>query len=666
MSVTTISPHLTQIECPDLLRGLQGWLLWRFEQRPNEAKPRKVPYYAGGGRRGAHGTPDDRNRLVTFDAAKAVAARKGFDGVGLAMLADWGLVALDFDNAASAGAVRDDVELMLHGTYAEFSPSGLGVRAFVQGVSPNKKSFEEPYGFETFCSSGFVTFTGNRLPSVDYLGNENTIAPMSDQVRQLIADRLLKGRDPREKPVQSGERLGYTDEQLTEMLKAIDPDEHGYERWYQIGMALHHETDAEGFDLFDEWSSQGADYPGREALQRKWDSFGNNAGAPTTVRALMKWAGEAGATVGAPVASVDDFDVIEDTPEEVATKKARADRFTFVPVGDIVGLPLSGWIVKGIIPQADLGILYGPSGAGKSFVMLDLAMSIARGLPWRGCRVKQGRVAYIVAEGKGGFRKRIKAYAQHHDVDLHQVPMSVMETAPNFLMADDVKAVAKAVQASHGASVIIVDTFAKVTPGANENAGEDMGKAIDNCRRIGEATGALVILVHHTGKDIERGARGWSGIRAAADFEAEVCRDQAAGKRWLQITKQKDGDDDGRWGFKLDDVMIGLDEDGDAVTSCVVAEDDVPERGNARQEKGVTYGPLEQLLIETYEELALGGPVKKPDLLMRCLEKEPGTGTPRDRKKNLGQSLAALARPNTKKQFFIIVKDDPYVTRKEK
>lgn len=644
MSVSTISPHLTQIQCPDQLRKLRGWLTWRFEERPGEAKQRKVPYYAGGGRRGAHGTPDDRNRLVTFEAAIAAAARRGHDGVGLAMLADWGIVALDFDNAASAGAVCDDVEFMLHGTYAEFSPSGQGVRAFVQGVSPNKKSFEEPYGFETFCSSGFVTFTGNRLPSVDILGNENTIAPMSDQVRQLISDRLLKGRDPAEKPVQSGERLGYTDEQLTEMLKAIDPDEHGYERWYQIGMALHHETDAEGFDLWDEWSSQGGDYPGREALQRKWDSFGNNAGAPTTtIRALMKWAGEAGATVGHPVASADDFDVIEDTPEEKAVK-VKASLFEVIPAVDFSNRPPPRYLIQDVLPKADLAIVYGDSGSGKSFVVTDMAMSIARGEAWRGKKVQQGRVVYIVAEGGGGYSLRLRAYAQHHELELAGLPFGIINAAPNLLTKDDVKDVIASIKAYGGADLVIIDTLAQTTPGANENAAEDMGLAIKNARAIARAAGGMALLVHHSGKDASKGARGWSGMRAAADAQLEVIRLEN-GVRVIQTTKQKDGKDDGRWGFTLEDVMVGLDDEGDALVSCVVVEADAPEpQGRRQAAMARKLGPWEVVVLEAFAEMQLGGDVTLPGLVMAAADKRPEAGTVKNRRKNAKRALLGLCK----------------------
>lgn len=644
-SVSIIAPHLTQIQCPDQLRRLQGWLIWRYEQRPGETKPRKVPYYAGGGRRGAHGTQDDRNRLVTFDAATAAAARKNFDGIGLAMLADWGVVALDFDNAVADGRVLEEVELLVGGTYAEFSPSGQGVRAFVLGVAPNKKNFDPPYGFETFCSSGFVTFTGNRLATVDLLGAENTILPMPDAIRTLISERLLKGRDPREKPVQSGERLGYTDDQLAEMLKAIDPDEHGYERWLHVGMALHHETDGEGFDLFDEWSSTGGEYKGRDDCQRKWDSFGRNDGQGVTIRSLMKWAGEVGVSVGAPVASADDFEVIEDTPEEKIEARAKADRFAPVPVAEILKRKSPGWIVKDTIPDADLVMVFGASGSGKSFVMIDLTMAIARGVPWFGRKVRQSPVVYVCAEGAGGFGKRLKAYALQNGIDLAGVPFWVIETAPNLLKADDLKALIAAIKPLNP-SIVVMDTLARMTPGANENAGEDMGLAIENCSRITRATGAKVFLVHHTGKDESRGARGWSGMRAASDAEFEIVRDKAAGKRWIETTKEKDTADEGRVGFRLETVVVDIDEDGDPVTSCVIVEDEAPVQGRGTRVKDARrkLGVWEQAVMETLAELQLGGDVLMSDLIIKTADKRGDNGTVKFRRASAKRAITGLSK----------------------
>ena len=48
----------------------------------------------------------------------------------------------------------------------------------------------------------------------------------------------------------------------------------------------------------------------------------------------------------------------------------------------------------------------------------------------------------------------------------------------------------------------------------NENSPEDMGKYVASCGRIREAGGTHVMVVHHCGKDLAKGARGHSSLRA--------------------------------------------------------------------------------------------------------------------------------------------------------
>ena len=225
-----------------------------------------------------------------------------------------------------------------------------------------------------------------------------------------------------------------------------------------------------------------------------------------------------------------------------------------------------------------------------------MAASIARGIEWRGHRVQQGRVTYIAAEGAGGFRKRLQAYAQHHDIQLDTLDIGIIPAAPNLLQKADALDVAKAIVASGGADVIIVDTFAQTTAGGNENSGEDVGKALAHCKGIHRATKATVILIHHSGKDSTKGARGWSGLRAAADAEIEVIRDNDA--RSLKLTKQKDGEDGVEYCFTLAPIVLGFDEDDDEVTSCVVLPSDVaPVR-----RKVVKLGPNEKTCVRVVKE----------------------------------------------------------------
>lgn len=571
-----ITPHLLQLRAPAQLADLPGWLVWRFEQTPGGGKPRKVPYYAGGGKRhGVQGRTQDREQLVTFEAAKASAARRGFDGVGFAPMPEWGVCALDFDDCVQGGRVDPLVEDLVATTYAEFSPSGRGVRAFVRGKFGNRKSHSSPetFGFETFSSKGFVTFTGNPLPVCREFDTLDTIAAPSSRVQEFVQARFGRERDAAgAEPVQP---LGVRRELLEEALDVIDPDS-GHDDWLHVGMALHHETAGEAFELWDTWSARGGKYPGRDVLEARWESFGRHEGPAVTVRSLIRLANEQGAHIN--LSAVIDASAFDDLTAADAPK-GEADkplRFTFQPIGAFVRAAPQRYLIKGILPQAQLAVVYGESGSGKTFAVLDLVMAIARGIDWRGRRTTQARVAYIAAEGAGGLRKRAQAYADFHGIDLDQVPVAMLGDAPNLLLALDAKDVIRGIQAAGGAGLVVIDTLAQTTPGANENAAEDMGRALEHCRQIHRHTGATVLLVHHSGKDSSRGARGWSGLKAAADAELEVVRNGDA--RLLRLTKAKDDVDGSEFGFRLNVVSVGTDEDGDALTSCVIEETEVQTR----------------------------------------------------------------------------------------
>ena len=86
--------------------------------------------------------------------------------------------------------------------------------------------------------------------------------------------------------------------------------------------------------------------------------------------------------------------------------------------------------------------------------------------------------------------------------------------APDLLQPDGVRALIRQLQPLGPLSLVFIDTLARATPGANKNSGEDMGKALGHSRTIRQITGPLVCLIHHSGKDQAKGARGsqhWFG-----------------------------------------------------------------------------------------------------------------------------------------------------------
>lgn len=616
-AVTALQPHLREINVPEPLRELPGWLMWRFEHFTGEAKPRKIPFWADGTRRhGTQGGPQDRDRLTTFVAARDAAIRAGFDGVGFAPLSDFGYCFLDFDNCVDVhGNTPKEIEQIVSRTYAEYSPSGKGIRAALKGDLGNHKSASTPdqFGFETFSSTGFVTFTGNILPSCELLGYEDHIANADAHTEDLCRrrfgatagatfdpDDFMAGREP---------RLGLSISEMEALLAVLDPSM-GREPWLRVGMALHHETDGgdDGFEMWDEWSSMGDSYPSTESLRYQWESLKPAPGKrQVTMASVIKMAKESAFCL----TGIDISDLRQQAQEAtsnlpqvdgVRTPDGYSGKFPVHGAGDAVLHQSTEWYIKGVLPKADLIVLYGQSGSGKSFVALDMIGAVARGKQWQGCRVKKAKVVLIAAEGSGGVGKRIRAYCKHYGLKEADLDIGIIRVPPNVIEEVDVKELCT-VLAYVQADIFVIDTLAQVTPGANENSSDEMGQALRNIRLITDATGATAFVVHHAGKDASRGARGWSGIRAAADAEIEISRNDTG--HLISITKMKDGDDSQQWGFCLNQVEVGIDNDGDIETSCVVGYVEAPPK---QVKSSGPKGKIQVTIIERARHCGAGTP----------------------------------------------------------
>jgi hypothetical protein len=620
------------LQAPDALRELRGWLVWHWRQKPGSPKPSKMPYYVSGKvRTGTHGSEADRANLATFEEAKAFAEKNDFAGVGLALMPEFGITALDFDNCVKDGVIDPRVEELTAGTYAELSPSGNGIRAFVTGSSPDHKDStpeDGSFGFETFHAKGFVTFTGHVTELTELTGTENTVAPMSDKVVAFCGTRFKRAARVRAECVGAGKpTFGMSPEQITELLNKL-PDDLHYEDWRNVGMAVHHETEGEGFDIWHEWSMNSPKYTSQEYCQGKWNSFGINTSADyTTMGTILQMIRDGGGETGLETASVDDFDILP-TPKGGKYNIRSQSEFTN-------GFSRTTWLVKNFLPKATLGVIYGESGSGKSFLAYDLCAAIARGLDtWCGKRITKGRVLIIVAEGAQGFRQRIDAYCHQQGISPRDFEVDyISDFIPNLTMPNLITDLIKEINEREPYDLIVMDTFAQVMPGADENSGKDVGAALAQCKRIHADTGAMVLLVHHSGKDAGKGARGWSGLRAAADVELEITRKE--NDRAIKVTKLKDGQDGASMGFKLHTVTLGEDEDGDDITSCIVEFCDVSPK--LKNDKGIT-GKNKRLAFDMAHDLVglnPGGEVATQDLIAAMLVEMPLDSGARDQRKSV-------------------------------
>jgi len=259
------------------------------------------------------------------------------------------------------------------------------------------------------------------------------------------------------------------------------------------------------------------------------------------------------------------------------TRKADEVKFTpFTWAADFPAVTAPQMIVAGLLEAGTLVCMFGDSNTGKSTLALDIALSLSRGDTWRGRRTTKGVVIWLSLESVAGTRRRVAAFRQKH---VGSAPLLADVTvAVQFLLLGDVEALIGTVRAAEAEAgekcvLVVVDTLARAMAGGDENTSQDMGLLVKGCDKVRAETGATVLLIHHSGKDSTKGARGSGSLRAAVDTEIEVSGQ--ANPRQAKVTKQRDLPSGDVFAFDLNPVEIGTDpETGEPITACAVAHRD--------------------------------------------------------------------------------------------
>jgi len=234
-------------------------------------------------------------------------------------------------------------------------------------------------------------------------------------------------------------------------------------------------------------------------------------------------------------------------------------------------------LVEGLMTIGSSVVVYGDSNSGKTFWALSVATAIATGTDCYGRKTDSGLVVYLASEAPASIRSRMQAIKKYHGCNLENLAM--VPVPMNFYNGDqdahDVIELVRAIEQIKGKPVrlIIGDTLARMSAGANENSGEDMGPVMARFDQVATATGAALMIIHHNGKDAAKGARGWSGIRAHIDTEIEVIEKE--GIRMVNVTKQRELPSKGdAIYFKLEVIEMGISKFGGAATTCVAIPDE--------------------------------------------------------------------------------------------
>jgi hypothetical protein len=247
----------------------------------------------------------------------------------------------------------------------------------------------------------------------------------------------------------------------------------------------------------------------------------------------------------------------------------RAPRVRLVPFGAVHLSTGRRQLIKRLVPRTGIVIAWGPPKCGKSFWVFDIAMHVALGWTYRGRRVQQGAVIYCAFEGQGGIDARAEAFRQNF---LPETPADVplwFEVVTLDLVREHrelIRAITETLVDTVPAMVVL-DTLNKSLVGS-EARDEDMAAYLRAAEGLVQAFGCVVVIVHHCGVDGTR-PRGHTSLTAAADAQIAVSRD-AAKNVVVRVESMKDGEEGDEIVSRLQPVTVGEDEDGDAVTSCIV------------------------------------------------------------------------------------------------
>lgn len=164
--------------------------------------------------------------------------------------------------------------------------------------------------------------------------------------------------------------------------------------------------------------------------------------------------------------------------------------------------PLAEELIEGVLRVGHKLLIAGPSKAGKTFLLMNLAVSFAEGIPWLGMNCKQGKALYINLElDKVSCEHRFKEIYKKLGITPDNLQSIIVwnlrgKAAPIEKLAPSIIHRFK----DKGLEAIIIDPIYKILGNADENNAGDMTKFCNQFDRIALECNCSVIYCHHHSK----------------------------------------------------------------------------------------------------------------------------------------------------------------------
>lgn len=596
----TLSPSLAA------LGTLRRFITYRVE--PDLDRPGKTHKFPTHWQSGWKCDPIDPANWTDYATAHATGRPVGF----VFTKAD-GFWFLDVDGALQAdgqtwSALANELCARLPGAAVEVSQSGRGLHLFGRGAIPAHSCKNVALGLELYSDRRFVALTG-----INAIGDANI--DLGPQLASVINDYFP--------PNPHGEIAGWTDTPVPEWKGPVDDAE-----LIKAAMASGKRNAAAAFggvhvSFADLWLADEA------PLSQRWPGTTGGYDASHADAAL---AGHLAYWTGKNCERIRELmyqsslarekwdnrpDWLETTimkacavVKNVAEGRRPAEAIppdvakVAIEAGPLVGFVFDGdapiapsrELVKHMLPVEGVAFLGGQSGAGKTFVAVDLAIALASknadhsncGFFGRKICERVG-VAIFAAEGFGTLTLRIKAAKKHRGLHAN-LPIAHLGDVPDLANMAQIDLVGTWLVALNDEfrrkfgvrlGLIVIDTVAAAFNLADENNNAEASRVLRNMRKLGDVSGALILAVHHYGKNADTGLRGASAFKAGADAILSVLaiRNDTTGtvrNRSISLAKSRTSDEGPISGFDLKFTPFGIDGDDEMFGSCVVIPNNAP------------------------------------------------------------------------------------------
>jgi hypothetical protein len=292
-------------------------------------------------------------------------------------------------------------------------------------------------------------------------------------------------------------------------------------------------------------------YNGPEDVDQAFDTMPPKVGGVGvgTILSAARKAGWTGRTNGQSAQEIFGSAVsnIETADSSFSDVGSIANKFRVIFPREMRNLPAPQYVVDPIVPDSAVTLIYGPPGSCKSFLILDLLASVAIGSPAFGkFRTVPGDTILCAGEAPYAIaRKRWPSFCQARGITHpDSVRFAIVPAVPLVFDPSEIAALMQSVASSGAAPrIVALDTVARAIAGQDENDMRAAGLVTNAAERIRDKFKCAVVLVHHSGKDEDKGARGSSAFEGNVDAVFRVARDKDKGVVSLRCTKMKDADE---------------------------------------------------------------------------------------------------------------------------